>query len=206
MSCPWPESVRDLPVCPKRDLPIPYIAEIDPATGIGHFTVLDPQRARECLEYRLCAMCGKPMGGEVAFLTDKVSLQPGGYTIEPPVHEQCAVDAAAGLCPFVSRQRVPRRPVGDGLSLVGTGRATITQVGRTVAKRPVVMAITETYQAAMTPNDDGGLSMIYLPGPAVRVRRYHWDRDGRLAEVLPAPPATPVIRSQPRRKQPRRKR
>ena len=73
----WPPEVEHLPVCPRRRLPIPFIAEVG-AGGIGHFTILDSDRARECLEGRLCAMCGQPMGAEVALLGDVASLEPDG--------------------------------------------------------------------------------------------------------------------------------
>ena len=116
----WPPEVEHLPVCPHRKLPIPFIAEVG-ADGTGHFTILDNDRALACLKHRLCAMCGLPMGAEIALLGDVASLEPGGFWIEPPVHERCAEIAAGGLCPFVSRERVPRRPPEDGVAIVGMG-------------------------------------------------------------------------------------
>ena len=196
----WPPEVKHLPVCPHRRLPIPFIAEVG-ADGVGHFTILDNDRARECLRHRLCAMCGLPMGAEIALLGDVASLEPGGFWIEPPVHERCAEIAASGLCPFVSRERVPRRPPEDGVAIVGMGPDELADVGRSIPKRPCVMAIAESYTAALTLSHVGAPVMVYLAGPIVRVRRYAWDADGRLAEVLPAPTrAYRVVRNQPRRR------
>ena len=196
----WPPEVGHLPVCPRRRLPIPFIAEIG-ADGIGHFTILDNDRARECLEGRLCAMCGQPMGAEVALLGDVVSLEPDGFWIEPPVHERCAELAADGLCPFVSRQRVPRRPPEAGVAIVGTGADELAAVGRDIPKRPWVVAITRTYTAGLVISGSGSPVMVYQAGPIERVRRYAWNADGKLAEVLPAPTRTVrVVRSQPRRR------
>ena len=48
------------------------------------------------------------MGREVALIGDVVSLEPGGFYIEPPVHESCGELALGGLCPFLSGERVPR--------------------------------------------------------------------------------------------------
>jgi hypothetical protein len=196
----WPPEVEHLPVCPRRRLPIPFIAEVG-ADGIGHFTILDNDRARECLEGRLCAMCGLPMGAEVALLGDVASLQPDGFWIEPPVHERCAELAAAGLCPFVSRQRVPRRPPEAGVAIIGTGPDELAAVGRDIPKRPWIVAITRTYTAALVISGSGSPVMVYRAGPIERIRRYTWDGDGKLAEVLHAPTRTVrVVRSQPRRR------
>jgi hypothetical protein len=196
----WPPEVEHLPVCPRRRLPIPFIAEVG-TDGIGHFTILDNERARDCLEHRLCAMCGLPMGAEIALLGDAASLEPGGFWIEPPVHERCAEIAAGGLCPFVSRERVPRRPPEDSVAIIGMGPDELADVGRCIPKRPVVMAITESYAACLAPSHAGALVMVYQAGLMVRVRRYAWDADGKLAEVLPASArAVRVVRNQPRRR------
>jgi hypothetical protein len=196
----WPPEVEHLPVCPHRKLPIPFIAEVG-ADGTGHFTILDGNRARECLKHRLCAMCGLPMGAEIALLGDVASLEPGGFWIEPPVHERCAEIATGGLCPFMSRERVPRRPPEDGVAIVGMGPDELAGVGRFIPKRPVVMAITESYTIGFAPTHHGGWTAVYQAGPIVRVRRYAWDADGKLAEVQPAPArAVRVVRNQPRRR------
>ena len=196
----WPPEVKHLPVCPHRRLPIPFIAEVGP-DGIGHFTILDNKRARNCLEHRLCAMCGLPMGAEVALLGDVTSLRPSGIWIEPPVHERCAEIAASGLCPFVSRKRVPRRPPEDGVAIVGMGPDELADVGRTRAKRPWVMAITRAYTTGLIISHGGHPVMVYQAGPIVRVRRYAWSADGKLAEVQPAPTRTVrAVRNQPRRR------
>jgi hypothetical protein len=196
----WPPEVKHLPVCPHRRLPIPFIAEVGP-DGIGHFTILDNKRARDCLERRLCAMCGLPMGAEIALLGDVASLEPGGFWIEPPVHERCAELAADGLCPFVSRERVPRRLPEDGVAIVGMGPDELADVGRTIAKRPWVMAIARTYTTGLVISHGGHPVMVYQADAIVRVRRYAWDAAGKLAEVLPAPTrAVRVVRNQPRRR------
>lgn len=190
---PWPASVARRPVCPKRRLPIPFINEIAP-DGTGLFAILDDNQARKCIAGRLCAVCGDPMGDEIAFLGDRVALDKGGYFIEAPVHEQCGLDSIGELCPFMSRERVPRRDHADeSVTYVGIDPATLTQVGRTIAKRPYIMAICNTYTPAYTRNSAGQLSLVYQPGPRVRVRHFGWV-DGRAAEV----------RAGPRRTQPRR--
>jgi hypothetical protein len=187
-------------VCSHRHLPIPYRAEVG-ADGTGHFTILDDDRKRECLEQRLCAMCGLHMDAEVAFLGDAASLDPGAYWIEPPVHERCAEIAAAGLCPFVSRERVPRRPPDDDVALVGMTPDQLADVGRSVPKRPFVMAVAQSYAPALALAHDNSVTMVYQARQVVRVRRYAWDSNGLLAEVPPASSqSSRAARDQPRRR------
>ena len=182
----WSERVRRLPVCPKRRLPIPYIAEIGP-DGVGHFTILDAERARECLEHRLCAMCGDPMDWWIALVGDVVSLDRDGFFIEPPVHPECAEDAIGGLCPFLSTEGVPRRPPEDGVALVGTTREDLTAVGRTVAKRSWLVAIVHDYGTKWIPSRQGSPVMVYRAGRVARTRTFDYDERGALAETTPPP-------------------
>lgn len=177
-----PDDVAHLPVCPKRRLPIPYIAEITPG-GVANFTILDHDKAAACLAGRLCAMCGLPMGDEVALVGDEVSTRKDSYWIEPPVHERCAELAVGGLCPYLSRQGVPRRQHGDDVALLGLTAEQLAQVGRDVPKRAVTIAIAAEYDAvrAMTPN---GPMTLYRAPRLLRVRRFRYE-DGRLAEVAP---------------------
>jgi hypothetical protein len=203
----WPEEIAHLPVCPKRGLPIPAIAEIGP-DGVAEFTILDHDKARQCVERRLCAMCFRPMGQEVALIGDEVSLLPGGMFIEPPVHERCGEIAMTdgpggrGVCPFMAGERVPRRAHDDTVATVGITVEELTQVGRTIPKRPWVMAVTRAYVPVMTLSGRGSAVMVYQAVPAdssfplfERVRRFAYGPDGRLSEVAPRPPAR-VIRTQ----------
>jgi hypothetical protein len=96
------------------------------------------------------------------------------------------------VCPYLSGELVPRRPHDEpDIAIVGTTAAELAQVGRTVPKRPLVMAITRTYSTALYPAQVGDVVRVYKSGPPVRVRRFEY-ADGRLAEVTPSPPACPV--------------
>lgn len=170
----WPAEIAHLPLCPVRKLPVPFITPME--GGRAAWTVLDPQKQVQCLKGRLCAMCGRKMGGEIAFLCDQAALN--AYTIEPPVHERCAEIAAAGLCPFVSLEQVPRRP-GDPRDVYACPPETMEGM----AKRPFIIAVCETYEPVLASGygaDDRML--VFVPGPAVRVRRFAWAA-GRLTEV-----------------------
>jgi hypothetical protein len=200
MTAGWPEALRGRPVCPHRQLPIPFIAEIGP-DGTGEFTILDQHQAMACISGRLCAMCGDRMDGEVALIGDVASLEPGSFFIEPPVHERCGELATGGLCPYLSRERVPRRPVPGDVALVGTTAAELAGVGRGTAKRPVIMAIATGYEPGWVPSVTGSPVLAYRPLGVLRVRHYTYS-GGRLTGVVREfrqPGQVAVIRSQPRR-------
>jgi len=194
----WPPSVAGMPVCPVRHLPIPYIAEVT-ADGRANFTILDDAKADRCLRFRLCAMCGGPMGTEIALIGDPVALEPGGWFIEPPVHEQCGADALAGMCPFLSSARVPRRDhsADPTVAVAGQTPAELTAVGRTITKRPLIMAVCRSYRTTVTPSHAGSPLLVYLPGRVTRVRTFGYGDDGWLTETTPAPAPAPAA-DQPR--------
>jgi hypothetical protein len=210
----WPAEVAHRPVCPKRDLPIPFINEVAP-DGTGMFTILDDRQATKCLRGRLCAVCGRRMGAEVALVGDVVSLEPDGYFIEAPVHERCADlailgedpgDPRSALCPYLSREQVPRRAHDDPtVAMVGVTPADLAEVGRSIAKRPVLVAIAASYGPVLVASTGGSPVLVYQAGPVIRVRLFGYDRRGRAVEVQPPawlipapPPAVRVVRTQRR--------
>lgn len=192
MTAGIPPEFAHLPVCPRRLLPIPFIAEIGD-DGIGNFGVLDPKRARECYATRLCATCGLHMGDEVTLIGDVVSLEPGGFWIEPPVHERCAELAVGGWCPFISRERVPRRAMEDDgtIAVLGSLEALAT-VGRPEgpAKRPVAMGVYRNYRMASHFDAPGMPVYVTFEAP-LRTRLWEW-RDNLATEVQ-VPAAEPAL-------------
>ena len=183
-----PPELAHMPWDERRQLPIPHIVERP--GGIANFGVLDPRRARECYAGRLCAMCGLRMGAEVVLYGDEVSLEPDGFYIEAPIHERCAEialtwppppDTTGGLCPFISRERWPRRRQDDPQVAVIGDREMLPTIGRTVPKRPSVLAIVNAYQMAVMITDDGQMP-VYLAPDVLRVRRFGWV-DGFAREV-----------------------
>jgi hypothetical protein len=203
-----PPELAHMPWDERRQLPIPHIVERP--GGIANFGVLDPRRARDCYAGRLCAMCGLKMGAEVTLYGDVASLEPDGFYIEAPIHERCAEialiwppppDTTGGLCPFISRESWPRRRQDDPQVAVLGDREMLRTIGRTVAKRPSILAIANSYQMAMMITEDTGQMPVYLAPDVVRVRRFGW-ADGVAREVLPEPEPVrevTIIRVQPRR-------
>jgi hypothetical protein len=207
----WPQALQERPVCPVRGLPAPFIAEVQ-EDGRVLFTVLDPKRSIRCVQERLCAMCGGPLGdGPVALIGDVASLEPDGFHIEPPVHERCAELAVGGLCPFLSHERVPRRPLPEGVNVVGGGRAELPHIGRAIAKRPPVIVVAEDYVPGMWQGDQGDC-IVYRAVKVIRVRFYRYEND-LLVEIehpLLADPPRPLSEAErsrwkAARRQPRRR-
>ncbi len=203
-----PPEIEHLPVDSRWQLPVPYIVERP--GGVPNFGVLDPRRAQECYALRLCAMCGLPMGAEVALYGDVVSLEPGGFFIEAPIHERCAEIALGGLCPFISREHYRRRRIDDPQVAVLGDREQLHEVGREIAKRPSIIAIANTYRMVIMVTGQGSMPVYVIHG-AVRVRRYAWV-DGAACEVPPPEPEpepqrrVTTARVQPRHRRPRRQR
>jgi hypothetical protein len=131
-----------------------------------------------------------------------VSLAPEGFYIEPPVHERCGELALGGLCPYISQEHYRRRDHhGDpSIAMIGTeSQHELAQVGRTVAKRPMIMAIATRYVPVMMPDSQGGFTEVYMTthpltgvSYVLRVRRWQWDEWGQAVEVTAADPRRPV--------------
>jgi hypothetical protein len=173
----WPDALAGLPICPVRKLPVPFSAERE-ETGRAIFTALDPVRKDQIIRYRLCGVCGSPLGYWFVFLGDEVSAVPGGIYVDPPMHEECAL-AAIEVCPYIQHERVPRRPVTpDDVMIAPPGSFD-------GPKRPWVMAVTRDFK--MVPHrawGGGPVTLVYRPARIVRTRRFEY-REGRLAEVTP---------------------
>jgi len=180
--CRW----RDRPLCTRRGLPVPFVAAVDPATGEGDFRHLDPELTARLVKFRLCAVCGDPVIAWHVFLGDPAALDPGGYFMEPPMHEQGAL-LALGLidqatrCPFMAQAKVPRRPLETGDTLVAPMYAG--------PRRPQVMAYTRHYRPGKMPvigGAPGQVQTVFYPGTVARVRTFGFDERGWAVEEVAA--------------------
>jgi hypothetical protein len=160
-----------------RHLPVPFVAIWE--DGRANYTAMDPRRKAEIITRRLCHVCGRPLGKVFVFLGAEVSAQPGGFYVDPPLHERCAELSAAGWCPFISNEQVPRRPPDSR-------DVTISPAGQFEGpKLPWVMAYTGSFIAALAAGYGAAAATeVFLPGPILRTRRFEY-RGGRLAAVTP---------------------
>jgi len=168
----WAPVTRHLPVDPKRGLPVPFITAWND-DGTADWRGLDPERQALALRGRLCALCGKTMYAWLAFLGDAVSTGPGGGYVEPPLHEACAEVTVAGMCPFVSRERVPWQPTGDKDVLLCPAEKVYTG-----PKRDWVIAIVKSYAPELRPGHGAAAeTLVYIPGKIFRTRRFTYAGD-----------------------------
>ena len=93
------------------DYPVPFVQM--GYDGKPDFRVLDPDKVSECVEQKLCAICGVTLGEFCWFIgNDKAKMERLFH--DPPMHEQCA-DFVAITCPFVSgkRNEYSQRPLNE---------------------------------------------------------------------------------------------
>ena len=57
---PLPERMQRLDK-DQRGLPIPFIVQLDAATGRQYFTINDERKVEACRQHDLCAICGQKL-------------------------------------------------------------------------------------------------------------------------------------------------
>jgi hypothetical protein len=113
--------------------PVPFVQMyID---GRPDFRVIDPERSDECVNDKLCAICGRGLGEYCYFIGGQLCKQKHLF-LDAPMHEQCA-EFASKTCPFVSgkKDEYSKRPVDEAVT-------TIKQMASSV--RPEKMFIFKT--------------------------------------------------------------
>ena len=95
---PIPENLKDRPT--YKGMPLPYVSP-DQEGEVFDFKGVDPAKVADCLELRLCGLCGGGMGMTIAFLGGPISSESLCYTF-PPMHEDCA-EYAAKACPHLAK-------------------------------------------------------------------------------------------------------
>lgn len=88
-----------------RGYPVPwFVAWID---GAPDFRVIGPGKLAKAVNYKLCWLCGEPLGRFGAFVIGPMCAL-NRTSSEPPSHRDCAIFAATA-CPFLTRPNAERR-------------------------------------------------------------------------------------------------
>jgi hypothetical protein len=97
------------------EYPVPFVQMwID---GKPDFRVIDPARSRQCVEEKLCAICGRRLGEYCYLIGGPKSKETHMFT-DAPMHEPC-VTFVSRTCPFVSGKKdYSRRPVAEQITSV----------------------------------------------------------------------------------------
>ena len=176
MTGPFPTAVAHLPVCPRRGLPIPFSAARDGDVGV--FAITDSLTIERCHAERLCGVCGKPLGYWICFLGGSRSAEQNGAYTDPPMHPACA-EAAIELCPYIAREKVPRRT--DSINL---GRAMAIPHGETPGKSGDWMLVTcRQYKSWLELAQNHAPVRVYQPAGGKRFYRRFVYAGGKLTEV-----------------------
>jgi hypothetical protein len=134
----------------SRGYPIPFFQFV-PRTFENDrkvdFTITDPGAILQCLQQRLCGLCGQKILGMVYFIGGELSFESRLYS-DPGMHLNCA-RYAIRVCPFLSNpgyKGTPDRHAGDPTILA----IEIAQPGR---PPKMLLVGSKTYDLA-TVNDE----------------------------------------------------
>ncbi|WP_188299199.1 hypothetical protein [Streptomyces sp. CBMA156] len=168
-----PERMPELPVDPRRKLPIPAVSQ----HGDSHdFTAINGEQSLWLAQQRRCAICGGDLGYWVAFLGGEKTFQLRGYS-DPPMHPACA-EASLTLCPHLRLERARRASENHALAGATTG------AGWMEAKpQRWVLGITRSYDILMSPARGGGQIPMFRPAPFKAHRVFGYGPDGWITEL-----------------------
>lgn len=86
----------------KAGLPVPYI-NVFPPGGEPDFRTVDGEKVIECLDKRLCGLCGQRLGREVVLIGSEEEIERRHFH-DPAMHPECAIYATKA-CPFLANPK-----------------------------------------------------------------------------------------------------
>jgi hypothetical protein len=91
------DRLKDRPV--YQGLPVPYMVLV--VKGVPDFKATDLKRWQECVQRKLCAICGQGLDYWVWYIGGP-SCTDNGIYFDLAMHEECAFFSAA-TCPFLAK-------------------------------------------------------------------------------------------------------
>lgn len=141
--------------------------------GVPEFRIMDQLKWIRAVKEKLCWICGKPLGGNLAFTIGPMCAV-NRTTAEPPSHLICATYSVRA-CPFLSNPNFERRETDDIKDK--------SHAGIMIKRNPGVTLIWLTRKYKVFTTETGPL--IELADPVATL----WYREGRSAtreEILEA--------------------
>jgi hypothetical protein len=85
-----------------RGLPVPFVVLKD-ETGKHHFKINDTKKSEECINKRLCHICGNPLNLNNLWMIGGPgsTFDENGMYIDGPVHKECGLYALQ-VCPYLA--------------------------------------------------------------------------------------------------------
>jgi hypothetical protein len=105
---PVPALMRDLPIDPKWNLPIPWFVSWH--DGKPQFPVADGKKLVTSVREKLCWCCGRPLKPNLMAFVIGPMCGVNRTSAEPPNHLSCAMYAAQA-CPFLSKPKMKRMDI-----------------------------------------------------------------------------------------------
>lgn len=168
---PLPKNMQDLPICPKRNVPVPWFVRW--FHGEPEFRVMDTDKFRAAIRRKLCWICGKELNAFGTCFVVGPMCAVNRISSEPPSHAACA-RYAARVCPFLSRPHAVRRPLTEDPE---TGGEPVEKtVGGVMIKRNPGVTLLWFARGYTLQHVSNGV--LFRMGPAVGVE---WYAEGRRA-------------------------
>ena len=124
---PIPAQMKNLKV-DVRGFPIPFVVLID-KLGQPHFKVNDERKSRECIEKKLCHVCGEKLNKDYWFVGGQVSaFHPQGFFVDGPAHKVCALYALK-VCPYLAYTQYKAEEPMENIEKLTKKLAGITDIG-----------------------------------------------------------------------------
>jgi hypothetical protein len=156
----------------KRGYPVPKFVEY--VDGEPDFRVMNPRHMRDCINKKVCWICGEKLGVHLAFTIGPMCAI-NKVTSEPPTHKECAIFALKN-CPFLSNPAVQRReramPEGHK-----------PPAGIMIQHNPGASClwITKTYKPFAV--EHGAMGILFQLGPPESVTWWARGREATRAEI-----------------------
>lgn len=85
----------------EEGYPVPFVNYVYP-NGVADLRVLSQERVNQCVDQKLCGICGQSLSPEVVFVGGEVSCL-NKHFADPAMHEDCA-RYAVQVCPYLACQ------------------------------------------------------------------------------------------------------
>ncbi len=174
MSCPhhltgavMPPAIAALPK-DARGYPIPYFASYDGSRP--RFDILDPARVVDCVERRLCGICGRKLAALCWYIGGPKTLA-ARLSADPPMHFDCA-QFAITACPHLTFENARYR---DDKTVREIDATPIPAADGIKPDHYYVFAVEKS-------RFDPRLNLIALSKPRV-THRYDYNAAGRLVHI-----------------------
>jgi hypothetical protein len=93
----------------ERGYPIPFFVAY--VNGKPDFRMLEVTKQKQCVEKKLCSICGKKLFEYQYFITGPMGLKNGTHS-DPPSHRECA-EYSMNICPHLYFEKADRNDRGE---------------------------------------------------------------------------------------------